>query len=295
MHASIKQATLTAITLSILSATGHAQVSGVPGSEMTLTFAMTASATIEGTVEKDETGKAKTTGAPAYFNEWTKQDKNGNIAEEGTEEISKVLKFKISNKEILEMLVAEGVIKSISGWSFKMVVPANAPESEGGGESPCFYIAKTGEAPIYLGEYFEVWDYASAESYKRQAVEKFKYDSLGNDAGSTHKQSGSISSTTAAYATFSTENGRVRDEALLQINGLWQSSVALRQIGGKESQDYRWIQGSSKLYNISGDLLSYDKATGRETSSVVEGSWTASSKTITDISGFPEAAGSGTP
>lgn len=125
----------------------------------TVKFTLTESMTVAGLAQKDSTGKP-VKGAPAtYRNEYsvTKSGQTSQVEEYG----SKILTAKISNKEILEALVDEEVISSISGWSIVSASYNKGLARMGSGSE--FYIIKKGAEPINISEYMGV-RYLGAEA-----------------------------------------------------------------------------------------------------------------------------------
>jgi hypothetical protein len=297
MKSSITRSTLIAVCSLILSTVGRAQTATVPGSESYLSIALTCYTTAPGTYQRNATGAYSLPYTQVFSNEWTVKNAKSNVEVTTTEELSTLKAFKISNKEMLDMLVAEGVIPSITGWSFKLVYPAYSPDNESDAVRPFFYIVKAGAAPIYVGEYFDVTGYSTAKTFKRQTVGQTQYNTLGAQIASSYLEAGAVMPTNAVYVTFAIANDRVRDEARLQMNGLWQSSATLIRFGAVGSTDYRFVEGASKFINISGDLSSYDKETNTLTSSIVMGAWATSAAALNQNISllYPEAAASVAP
>jgi hypothetical protein len=102
-------------------------------------------------------------------NEKFKETNNGYKASQ------RIVSERISNKEILEVLVDEGVIPEIRGWSLKVL-------TNGAGVIDGFYLTKKNHAAINVSAYFEYDIYFSIEAFKERfsennsGKEKFDYD-----------------------------------------------------------------------------------------------------------------------
>ena len=88
------------------------------------------------------------------------EKKNGDI-----QFSQKMLTKKISNKEILEGLVREGVISTISGWSI-VLISGNSAELIG------TFITKNSNTPIDISAYFGIYVRDISESYKGKHTAK---------------------------------------------------------------------------------------------------------------------------
>jgi hypothetical protein len=132
--------------------TVSAQAQGVTFSQRA-TIALTMSETAPALDEKDETGKKTGNSNPVYFNEYTttKNRTTVDVEESG----SKIVRSRMSNREILEMLVELDVISSIRGWSIIYLTPgiyetSSTPRAIG------FYIVKAGANPINISEFLRM-------------------------------------------------------------------------------------------------------------------------------------------
>lgn len=151
----------------------------------TVKFALTESMTVAGLAQKDSTGKP-IKGAPAtYSNEYsvTKRGKTTQVEEYGT----KILTAKISNKEILEALVEEGVISSISDWSI-----VNVGSGKGVGRTYIrsgLYLSKKGVEPINVSEYISIY-HAGAEAVASNTIATNTYSGAKDSVSTTEEFAG---------------------------------------------------------------------------------------------------------
>ena len=81
-----------------------------PGTESLVTVMLTEQFTVAGTVEKDSNGRPIYPPVPAYENEWSRYDFQGNLIEDNYEYQARVATYKLSNREFLGCLVSAGVI-----------------------------------------------------------------------------------------------------------------------------------------------------------------------------------------
>ncbi len=261
----------------------HAQSAGT---ECNLVIAMNEYRTEAGTVLKDEFGKPVAPGGIAFENEWNKKNASGKTTSANYEFVSKTTKYRISNKEILERFVAKGLISTITGWSIKAVFPAFSPEE--GGSPPAIYLVNTSAPkPIYIGEYFDFDGIANTRAVKYATTETFKYDSAGEEAGSTLKVTGGISEKETVSVKFS-----LGDEFDIKFRGIWNSSASVKTING---ENY-FLPGNGSLTNIAGRLTTDDSDDDDDhddddDASVIDGSWSISgAKVLPDIEAlYPEA------
>lgn len=159
----------------------------VPGSVANVTFALTLTNTIPGTVVKDSKGApVKSPGTtPAYSNQWVIANEAAKTVVSNYEYIAKMKVAKFGNKELLTELVERGILPQygdrapyIAGWS---IVTANASGyenefGEGFQQFPSkFYAVHKAEGDIVdLSNHIDYSfgrDYAENGTYK--TVEKF--------------------------------------------------------------------------------------------------------------------------
>lgn len=108
------------LTALSLATPGMAEPSALPGTLSKVSFNLTVSQVVEGTVAKDATGKPLKKGTegagPAFFNEYD-VSKGGSKVAVVTEFESKTVNRKYTIKNFLDDLVALEVIDSAKGWS----------------------------------------------------------------------------------------------------------------------------------------------------------------------------------
>ena len=276
MKLNIKQISLFAIASSAFTADGYAQ-GPVPGYEQTVTMQMAIHSTAPGTYEKDENGKTITPKEPTYYNEWSKYNSNDVEIQYNEEWVAKIETWKVGNKEILEELVDEGVIPSITGWSIKLISTGAYEDSE-------FYLVKKDADPIYIGDYLRSWDQAYAEAYNETEVTK--YDADGDET--SFKETGK-GNTIQLVKTILDTNGESYE---FNLHGLLTTSSKFSETDDEHVSNggtYKLV-GSLDFPPVDGPVLSAAALDGPDDSSVVEGTWKISAaKRLADISqDYPE-------
>ena len=143
----------------------------------TVTFALTETYSAPALQEKDADGKLlkdennKT--IPTYLNEYSVDTMQSQLVLKtvNTEEYaSKMQTAKISNKEILEDLMEDGVIDSIAGYSISYIDTVSDDQLDDDG----FYLVKKGAEPISINEYLSVNFSEDSEDY-RPLAESLNY------------------------------------------------------------------------------------------------------------------------
>ncbi|MCW1914284.1 hypothetical protein OJ996_11905 [Luteolibacter sp. GHJ8] len=254
-----------------------------PGTESLVTVRLTEQFSVAGTVVRDEFGRPVFPTTPAFENEWTRYDFQGNPIQTNYEYQSRITTYRMSNREFMGFLVSSGVIPSIAGWSLKAIYNEESAE-------PTYYVTKPGSAPIYVGDYFAMDTYGSAEGVN--ATSTTRYNSSGQVISYVARD---VSTTkTDALLTFSTQSGEGTEGSTMNLAGMWQSSLSLRPVRVGPSLEYRYLNGAGSIYSISGtiDDAIDDGSGGLDLyQSIVEGSWLFSSGfPINDLSvNFPEA------
>lgn len=229
-----------------------------PGTESSVIITMTEHYESAGTTAKDQSGKPIRGGEAVYENEWDKYDKNENLIQENYEYVSKIDKYKISNKELLEAFQEDGVIPEIAGWSLKIVEVAANIESEDG---PRFFLRKTGVPPIDVSSYFQLEGYADAEAAKQNATVNYKYDSEGVETSRALTVTGTAASRSSLELTI----GEI-DNTMIRLYAIADTTSKVSKLG---TEFFEFFQGG-KLVNISGGLT-YSLDEGG--ASVIDGTW----------------------
>ena len=269
------------LALSAAAASGIAHAA--PGTESLVTLRTVEQYTVPGTVLRDAAGRPVRPTVPAYENEWTRENAQGNPVQTNYEYRSNVVSARLSNREFLGFLVSEGVIPSISGWSLKAIYN----ESE---QLPEYYITRSGAAPIYVGGYFDVAAYGEASQVRASSIER--YNSSGDVVSSSARDTSTTK--TELALTFSTRDLSAPNEqegSTMSFGAMWRHTLALRQVYRGE---YRYINGPGTIYSISGtidDVVSNGSGGFDYYQSIIEGSWVFSpGRPIDNLSPlFPEA------
>lgn len=108
----------------------HAQES--PAFEQSITIKLIVSSTAPSLKPRDASGK-KISGPLVYFNEWNtyKTTSKGYESTENEETGSKIVRTRISNREVLEYLIRKGVILGpLKGWSLRAITRVNLDDEE---------------------------------------------------------------------------------------------------------------------------------------------------------------------
>lgn len=247
-----------ALTAMVAAASVHA------GTVASVTLKLTESATEEGLFAKDGIGKALPGKVPTFENEFlvmtTKQETYT------YEYASKVVTYKISNKEFLEALRDEvGLIDDIKGWSLVFVAE--------GEEDGIAYISKKGAEAIDVSQYLYG---ATGEEIAIQETYKFVSTEVYATEKSTLKETGSykskeLISVTAAFPS-----------AILQVFGTLESSGRLQTFGTGELQFSEYIPGAQNMKNLAGTAV-FDNG---DDPSIVEGSISVAAGKIVDLVAF---------
>jgi hypothetical protein len=277
----------TALALAILPVTAAAQPV-TRGSIATVTLKLTEAHTAPDLLEKDIDGKVilddngKT--IPAYDNEIVKE--SSSKVTETYEYGSKIINTRFSNREFLILLQSEGVIPGISGWSivhfmpeeqdgFNAVIAANGP-IEG------FYVIKSGEDPIPVGEYLRM-EFTGGEACK----ENFKFVTTFNTTTESETTSASGSSQCMETVRLLARlNQRQAD-----IRAVLHSRSQYRTYGTGEDQFRMWMPSASSIRELSGysllEPLGDVEALQADNPRVVTGSISiAAAKLVEDASGY---------
>lgn len=266
---------------SALALAGIAQAA--PGTESFVTLRLTEQYSVPGTVAKDDRGRPISPRTPAFENEWSLYDSQGNLIQDNYEYQSRIATSRLGNREFLGFLVSEGVIPSISGWSLKAVYnEENA--------IPTFYITKPGSMPIYVGNYFDMQTFGEASAVNATSFERF--NAAGDTLSSSFRDESLTKSET--FLTFSTQAGAGTEGSTMNIQGMWQHTLSLRPVRSGGSLEYRYLNGTGSLYNISGsidDVVSDGSGGFDNYQSIIEGSWLfAAGWPVNDLADlYPEA------
>lgn len=145
---------------------------------------------------------------------------------------------RISNKQILQMLVAQGVINNADGWSIAYVV--TSPESDGQ-----FYLTKTGKTPRNVSSYLRMGN--GEDSIDDIDVQTGSYTVRNTE--SSRSESGTINySGFGAFALYPSG----REGSGILIHGNVQSSVYFSYFSSKSGSNFSLILNALNLLNGTG-------------------------------------------
>ncbi len=254
-----------------LSSVSQAQL----GSDTLVTLTMTGHLETPGTIQKDGFGKPIRNGQAAFENTWTIYDKNGNPTQQSYEYVSQIVKFKISNRDLLQQFQIEGIINDISGWSLKAVEKAfilsDNPEGIEGDNVPRFFITKAGQTPIEVTDFMRIDNSAHPSSVKFTATRTNKYTTTGNLLTSIPAVTGTSSTRTAMHVTIGELDGEN-----LELYAIADTTSRVMKVGNDIAD---FFQGG-KLVSISGAIITQEGAVA-----VLDGSWSFTTpKIISDLS-----------
>jgi hypothetical protein len=236
-----------------------------PGTASNVILSMTEYSEAPGTIAKDQTGKPIRNGESVYSNEWSKSDSNSKLLQSNYEYASKIEKYKISNRELLEAFKEEGVITDITGWSIKIVETAYDGESDTG---PRFFLTKIGVPSVDVSRYFALEGSADAETAKRSEITTYKYNSEGAEISNVRIETGTSASRSSLQITI----GEI-DNSTLRLFAIADTTSKVTKLGNTY---YDFFQGG-KLGNISGGLT---HTLDEGPPSVIDGTWTFSAPTV---------------
>ena len=254
-----------------------------PGTESLVTLLLTEQFTFEGTVEKDSSGRPIYPPVPAYENEWSRYDWQGNPIEDNYEYQARIATYKLSNRELLGFLVSAGVIPSIYGWSLKAIYNESS-------EIPTYYVTKPGVAPVYVGDYFNLATFGAATSVNATGTDR--YTAAGDLISSVARDESTTK--TDVLLTFSTQPFAGAEGTTMSLAGMWRHTLSLRPVRVGGFIENRYLNGPGSIYSISGtidDTVSDGAGGFNDFQSIVEGSWLfAAGWPIHDLSVYyPEA------
>ncbi|MFY7816757.1 MAG: hypothetical protein ACOVRB_00175 [Akkermansiaceae bacterium] len=225
--------------LTMMSAMGNAQVFNATAQNVTFALVDTYAAPAliaknsDGTTAKDENDKPYL----SYYNEYTQQP-SANRTVSTYEYSSKMVASKISNREILEELVEQGVIQTIIGYSIVFVY---SQEQETGS----FVLRKKNEQDEDISSIIQLGDTlasAAAESGKEVTT---TVSSGNGDPTETSVASGKAS----GKDVFQMKLGEQ-----ISFTGVFAWSDTLKTFKDKETDETYtlWIPGASKVTGING-------------------------------------------
>jgi hypothetical protein len=234
---------IAAFAFSFIPATGYSQYAYSQNS----TFALTVTIPLPTLTARDPEGRVLTGQDLKYKNEYTTT--KGTIETNVVESGSKMAPFKISNREILEELVSDGVIGSITGYSITLYTIDNETEEA---DTFAYYLTKKGATPINI-------------------TDKISFGPTESEAISATFNERSVTTTnsvTAASLTTYTKTASVKGLYGLNINAgeisvygnsIFTFSEAYKILGRGAERYGSEVPGASKLGGIIGYISPNDQ------------------------------------
>jgi hypothetical protein len=230
----------------------------------TVNLRLTESVTGTGLFAKDDTGRTLSGRIPVFENEYWKV--NTRQSAYTYEYASKVVKYKLSNKEFLEFIRDDvGLIDDIRGWALVFLTV--------GEESGLAYITKRGEAPIDVSAHL----YASVgepiaiqDSYKYALTTNLSTDEKKLRETGAYKSKELISVTVDFPSV------------IYNIYGTVESSGRLKTYGSGELQYSEYAPGTQNMKNLAG-TAEYENG---DDPGVVDGAISAASGRDVDLDDF---------
>ncbi len=234
------------------------------GSVASVTLRLTESTTAEALLAKDENGKALPAKVPVFENDFSVVTSSQSVTT--YEYGSKIVTYKISNKEFLEALRDEiGLIDDIAGWSLVFLTE--------GDQAGVAYISKKGATAIDVSQYlYGVTgdEIAIQDTYKYVLTEVFNPEKI------TLKETGAYKSKELIAVTAEFPS------STLIVYGTLESSGRLQTFGTGELQYSEYIPGAGNMKNLAGTA---EFENGDETT-IVEGSISVAAGKIVNLAAF---------
>jgi hypothetical protein len=231
--------------------------------EHKMVMKMTSSYTDYALKQRDKWGKFIVPTNLVEENEWTVTSiKNGKIVSDTTyyEYGTKIVKEKISNKEILEFLIKEGEIQGpLSGWSIVLRTNNDTYDLD--------VFAKKGDVLYPINIAFSGGAEATKESYSSTRVEKYNSDEEVVSDVTTEKLS------FGALVAISAEWNMIEGQTM-KVSGLLSESWTGKYIGKGEDRRFVETPGALKFTSLVGEASGEDEE--GEWTDVIEGAWSAS-------------------
>jgi hypothetical protein len=200
----------------------------------TVNLRLTESVTGTGLFAKDETGRMLRERIPVFENEYWRDNTRQSVYT--YEYASKVVRYKLSNKEFLEFIRDDvGLIDDIRGWALAFLTV--------GEESGIAYITKRGEAPIDVSQHF----YASVgEPIAIQDAYKYVLTTTLATDERKLRETGSYKSKELIAVTLDFPS------VIYDIYGTVESSGRLKTYGTGELQYSAYAPGTQNMKNLAG-------------------------------------------
>lgn len=202
-------------------------------------FALTETYSAPALPDRNEFGVPIRGAEPVFSNTFSVTNTSGQTMTT-TEEGSKMVAARISNKEILLDLVEEKVIESIIGYSIQL---RGEPDDDGNVDTK-FYLVKRGETPIDITEHLSIDEsddsYGEAENYSYRKVEVSAPARETITGRANGKEQVSLK-----YASSSVE---------IEMDGIGNWSESYRNLLLGPSLIGFWAPGSGSVTSIAGKL-----------------------------------------
>jgi hypothetical protein len=258
-----------------LSSAGYSQVTMTQN----VTVALVETYTAPALPAKNESGVVIRGADPVSRNEFSVTSSRG-VTTSTIEEGTKMVTVRIGNKEMLQDLVDEGVIPSITGYSIQQIGTAD----EEGYFDGKFYVVKRGETPIDISEHLYVKsdvddsEDTEAEAYSYREVTVDQPERVTITAKANGKELISL-----VYESSS---------SILEMTGVANWAETYRKVGIAPNQVGVWAPGAASITGISGSLevlsdddaeisTMEDESSDDEPDSVLEGRFSVSASVIT--------------
>jgi hypothetical protein len=234
------------------------------GSVASVTLRLTESATEEALLAKDANGKVLPEKISTFDNEF--QVATASQETYTYEYASKIVAYKISNKEFLEALRDEvGLIDDIRGWSLVFVAE--------GEEDGIAYISKKGTEAIDVSQYLYG---ATGEEIAIQDTYKYVLTEVFSTEKTTLKETGAYKSKELIAVTAEFPSSTII------VYGTLESSGRLQTFGTGELQYSEYIPGAGNMKNLAG-TAEYENG---DDPSIVEGSISVAAGKTVDLAAF---------
>lgn len=268
---SATRATLAAIaTSALISAVSAGEPSPVLSFEQNVSIQMTTSKTVAALAPRSPAGVIDKNGEKVESNFWTtSKSTSGGVLLEETENAEwgvRMVTEKISNKEILEDLIANGDIPGpLSGWSLK-IFSSESDDLDGAVN----LVATKGDLVHQIP--FEVEFGAEAVNSSGAETNKTTFNPDGTEKSFTSKvkSKGNAKLDLQASLGFS--------DAGMSIRGIITDASAAKMVATPNGPQFLELPGAGKLGGISGSLYFLDMESDQ--AEVVEGSWSFSAATL---------------
>jgi hypothetical protein len=221
------------------------------------TFALVESSTIPALPAKDSSGKSIPGAPPVFQNTFTTTAKTSSTTT--TETGAKPGIFKISNKEILQVLEQEGVIETIVGYSITELYTDNSTSE--GGDTARFYLTKRGEEPIDIDDFIRL---NASESYAASTKASAKTTATTNLVTDAETRSATASFTDKSLVSLSLNFSW----GSFSTGGMSTLTRTLRILGSGEGRYVSFVPSAGK---VSG-LVGYGVFVEEEDPTLLEGS-----------------------